>query len=156
MSTILAIGSKCETHNLDDTVILLDIRPSVGVLVGDIRDMNMFEDNTFSRIEVFHVLEHLWPNEVIGALLELKRVLEPGGLLEVSVPNILACAATLLTGNREILHNIYGTFEAVPFTDHKFGYTPELFESILNDVGFSKVERVTEHDMHEMVWNCWK
>jgi len=156
MKKVLCIGAKCERNDVADIVYVMDIRSSVGVLVGDIRDMNMFEDDTFSRIECFHVLEHLYPSEVHGALLELKRVLKPGGLLEISVPNILACAATLLTGNREILYNMYGTFEAVPFTDHKFGYIPSSFEPLLKEAEFSKVEQVKEHDIHEMIWNCWK
>ena len=47
-----------------------------------------FDDNTFDRALCLDVLEHLHFDEQPHALAELRRVLRPGGLLLVSVPNL--------------------------------------------------------------------
>lgn len=155
MAKILAIGSRCEVCEKDDEVCIVDIREGVGNIVGDVHNLYMFADDEFDRIEFHHVLEHIWPNEVVDVLKELKRVLKAGGVLELSVPDMIACAKTLLMGNRQILNNIFGTFEEPEYTSHKFGYTADTLEPILKSV-FSNVRNVPRKDEHEMRYECIK
>jgi SAM-dependent methyltransferase len=58
--------------------------PEVHTVVGDIQNGLDVEDASFDRALVIHVLEHL-PN-LPAALDEIRRILRPGGVLEVVVP----------------------------------------------------------------------
>ena len=156
MCKVLAVGGRCEVVNAGDEVCLIDIRKGVGTIVGDIRDLHMFNDGEFDRIECHHVIEHIWPSEVNGALLELKRVLKVGGLLEISLPDMMECARTLILGNTEVLANMFGTFEDPEATSHKFGYYIKTFEPLLRRAGFKKVMIISRKDMHEMRFECVK
>jgi SAM-dependent methyltransferase len=57
----------------------------LNVFIGPIEEIK-FPDNSFDIITIYHVLEHL-PNPS-RTLKEIQRILKPGGLLVVSVPNI--------------------------------------------------------------------
>ena len=54
-----------------------------GVVNGDALDLP-FPDNSFDRVIVSEVLEHIWDDE--RALVEMVRVLRPGGRLAATVP----------------------------------------------------------------------
>jgi SAM-dependent methyltransferase len=54
-----------------------------GAVNGDALDLP-FPENTFDRIVVSEVLEHIWDDE--RALVEVTRVLRPGGRLAATVP----------------------------------------------------------------------
>jgi len=62
----------------------LDIRPGPGVdVVGSVYELP-FNDNEFDNVLLMVVIEHL--EEPQKAILEIKRVLKPGGKILVSVP----------------------------------------------------------------------
>jgi 2-polyprenyl-3-methyl-5-hydroxy-6-metoxy-1,4-benzoquinol methylase len=65
--------------NFAREVLKLDI--SIGELVT-----LKFPDNNFDIITIYHVLEHL--SNPVQTLHEAKRILKPGGLLLIAVPNI--------------------------------------------------------------------
>ena len=54
-------------------------------------------DDSFDRVLLTEVLEHV--EDDLGALRELRRILRPGGILAVSVPN---CPFSVLVGSRSI------------------------------------------------------
>lgn len=58
--------------------------PGVRTAVGDCQARMPFDDESFDRVVVVHVLEHL-PN-LPGALDEVRRVLRPGGIFSVVLP----------------------------------------------------------------------
>lgn len=58
--------------------------PQVTVVVGDCQKDIPYADNTFDRVVVVHVLEHL--PDLPGCVAEMRRVLKPGGLLSVVLP----------------------------------------------------------------------
>jgi predicted SAM-dependent methyltransferase len=55
--------------------------------VQDIRNLSKFADSSASLIYACQVIEYFDRTEVIPVLREWHRVLEPGGILRVSVPN---------------------------------------------------------------------
>jgi len=55
-------------------------------IVGDVRNMHMFESNTFDSILSNQVLEHI--DNVGQALREMQRVLKPGGYCVLTAPFI--------------------------------------------------------------------
>lgn len=46
-----------------------------------------FQDNSVSIIYASHVLEHIWWYDTVTALKEAFRILRPGGVLEIHVPD---------------------------------------------------------------------
>lgn len=66
-----------DTHRGDD------IRPDVWC---DIKNLSC-EDSVIDVIYCSHVLEHFYPYEVEDILIEVKRVLKPGGIFVVEMPD---------------------------------------------------------------------
>lgn len=58
--------------------------PESRVRCGDIHDRQPWESGSFDRIVAIHVLEHL--RDLPTALLEIRRVLKPDGVLDIVIP----------------------------------------------------------------------
>jgi predicted SAM-dependent methyltransferase len=146
----LAIG----VHPEHDSATLIDIRDIPGVLKMDIRKLD-FPNATFDGVELHHVLEHLERSDAPIALHEILRVLKPGGIFEISVPDLKRCAQSLLAGDFRVIDNIYSSNDD-PIMHHRWGYTPESLENILNEVGFVKPIVMPEHhrDAHSIRIHC--
>lgn len=70
--------------------------------VGNAKDLSRFADNTFSEIYASHVLEHFdYVEELQETLVEWNRVLTPGGLLNISVPDLDVLARLYLEKDRQ-------------------------------------------------------
>ena len=67
-----------------------------GVIAHDIRTGLPFPDNSFSAVYHSHVLEHLRRSSAPALLRECYRVLAPGGILRVAVPDLEAIARLYL------------------------------------------------------------
>ncbi len=61
---------------------------SQNILVHDLRKGIPFESGTVDAVYHSHVLEHIDRNFVDTFLLEIKRVLKPGGILRIVVPDM--------------------------------------------------------------------
>ena len=79
-----------------------------GVLQYDLRKGLPFPNEAFDAVYHSHVLEHLAPEEAFFLLKECQRVLRPGGILRVVVPDLenivrlyLAALDGALAGDRE-------------------------------------------------------
>jgi len=60
-------------------------------------DLSLFPDNTFGEIYASHILEHFdYKGELKAALDEWLRVLEPGGKIYISVPDLDILARLIL------------------------------------------------------------
>ena len=128
--------------------LLVDVRPGVGDRQGDIRALP-FAGGWFEGVECHHVIEHLTPEDARHALAELHRVLQPGGILEISCPDLEACARTLLAGNLEILMNIYSPHPEEA-QRHRWGYTWASLRRLLEAAGFTQLERMPLTEPHEL------
>lgn len=94
---------------------------------GDLLDCN-FDSNNFDIVTIMHVLEHL-PNPR-RVLEEAKRILCPGGLLIIAVPNY-----------QSFIRNIYGTswpYFRYPF--HLYHYSTSNLSLFLKDLGFEIIK----------------
>lgn len=68
-------------------------RPGVDV-VWNIADTPLpFADEEFDFIKAWHVLEHVYHDQYIAAMLELHRILKKGGVLSIRVPEAHCAAA---------------------------------------------------------------
>ncbi len=130
---------------------LVNIQPGPGVdVVADCRELSMFADATAKEIYASHVLEHLsYQNELDQALREMRRVLQPGGLLYLSTPDFESLCRMFLdpqltTEQRfHVMRMAFGG-QTDPYDFHKAGLTMEFLVHFLAQAGFTKVKQVAE------------
>jgi predicted SAM-dependent methyltransferase len=118
--------------------------------VASIDNLSFIPENSVETIYNCHVLEHFKRRDTARVLKEWHRVLKPGGILRVSVPDFQAIAELYckhkdlkmvlgpLYGGQDYLYNIhYNAFDFI------------TLKSFLIDAGFESVERydwrLTEH-----------
>jgi SAM-dependent methyltransferase len=121
-----------------------------------------FADASASHVFVSHLLEHLFfPRDVQVFLAEVLRVLAPGGVTRIVVPDVQKCITAYTTNDREFfasrretwtwwpenptrLEDFLGYAGAGPepaylFEAHKYGYDFETLERTLSEIGFENV-----------------
>lgn len=127
---------------------ILDIESRDEVdFVGDVRDLSAFAEASCSEVYASHVLEHLPPQDILPVLNGLHRILIPGGMLYISVPDIdVLC--WLFVGpvfskpeKFYVMQMIFGGQET-PHDLHRIGLNFDFLLDYLRDVGFSSVEHV--------------
>jgi len=130
---------------------ILNVQPDTHVdFVGDCRDLSQFDDNSIGEIYASHVFEHLsYVGELLAAFQEVQRILEPGGIFRVSVPDFeLLCRMFLhplmKAENRFFIMNLIFGGQQDAFDLHKVGLTYEFMSSYLKQAGFSSWKRVAE------------
>jgi predicted SAM-dependent methyltransferase len=119
--------------------------------VGNARDLQHFADGTFAEVYASHVLEHFdYKDELLATLKEWYRVLEPGGMLHVSVPdlNVLArlfCDRQRLSGEDryQVMRMIFGA-HADGYDYHLVGLYDELLVHYLGNAGFATAKPVAD------------
>ena len=123
-----------------------------------------FVDGAADYAFVCHVLEHLfYPAEALSVLKDVHRVLAPGGVLRVVVPDIEKCLRAYVEEDQAFFKGRQGTWDwwseaetrledflvyagAGPspgrlFEAHKFGYDLETLSHLLRRAGFREIER---------------
>jgi len=110
----------------------------------------MLPDRCAEVIYACHVLEHFPRNEVHGVLVEWRRLLRPGGLLRVAVPDFEAAAARYM--EHRDLNEVIGLLIGRQDYLYNFHYNIFDFETLrrtLEKAGFQSVARYdwrqTEH-----------
>lgn len=95
-----------------------------------------------------HGFEHLARWDAPKALVEWHRLLEPGGLLVLELPDIKKCCKNLLNliDGEDIksldslaMWGIFGDAnEETPWMQHLYGYTPKTLKGVLKRAGFGQ------------------
>jgi predicted SAM-dependent methyltransferase len=120
--------------------------------IGNAKDLSQFASNSISTIYTSHVLEHfhyLLNNELISTLEEWHRVLEPGGELMVSVPNLQAICSlyvdprTPASARHHLMRMIFGG-QTDEYDVHKVGFDQDTLGMYLQHVGFHDLQVVSE------------
>jgi predicted SAM-dependent methyltransferase len=145
----LHIGGK-EPHP-DWKILDIEARPEVD-FVCDAANLEQFADNSVAAIYASHVLEHFFyglGNELINTLTEWHRVLEPGGKLYISVPDLRTLCWLYLNPNlmpleRHHLMRIMFGGQTNEFDVHKVGFDVDILALYLQEVGFQEYETVAE------------
>lgn len=125
-----------------------------------------FADGSVRYIFVSHLLEHLFfPRDVKPFLAELRRVLAPGGIVRIVVPDVEQCIEAYANNDQSFFGNRRETWTWWPenptrledflayagagaepaylFESHKYGYDFETLSRVLGDAGLDQITRST-------------
>jgi SAM-dependent methyltransferase len=134
----------------------LDIDPSVNPdILCSMTDMEPIATGSIDAVWSSHNLEHLHRHEVPVALAEFLRVLQPGGQLLLTLPDLQRIAELVAgdgledeayvspSGPITALDMIYGHTPSLARGNHhmahKTGFTARTLRQLLTDAGFSGV-----------------
>lgn len=95
-----------------------------------------------SEICNFHFIEHVYQWEAPAVIAEFFRILQPGGVLIMELPDLKMAARNLLKGAKDQLcmWPLYGdpaTHD--PYMCHRWGYTRETITDLLESAGFNQI-----------------
>ena len=148
----LHIGGKARV----DGWHILDVQPGEHVdFVGSCSDLGRFSDRSISEIYASHVLEHLsYQFDLHRALTEFARVLVPGGVLRVSVPDLTTLCELFLDPaltRDERFHVMRSMFGGqMDKADYHFvGLSHEFLADYLAATGFVDVARIDDHSLFD-------
>lgn len=121
--------------------------------IGPVEDLSFIGDGSVRLIYACHVLEHFGRNEYKAVLAEWCRVLAPGGVLRIAVPDFRAAAELYLDGSNGFgLPHVMGLLvggQRDQYDYHKVAFDEETLSAALREVGFSATRRwdwrETEH-----------
>jgi predicted SAM-dependent methyltransferase len=133
--------------------VRLDIDPDCQPeILSSITEMPMVPDNAYDAIYSSHNLEHLFPQEVPEALGEFHRVLKPGGIALVTMPDIQDAAEMIANDELEgmaymsasgvvtPMDCVYGHWKTFAdkkiFALHKTAYTATRLKRVFKEAGF--------------------
>ena len=132
----------------------IDIQPAPHVdHVSAADDLSFLADGSASLIYASHLLEHFGRWEQAAVLKEWFRVLTPGGVLRVAVPDFAACAKLYYEqGLENGLSGLVGLISGGQrdrFDYHKMIFDEPFLTKLLREAGFRGVRRwdwrLTEH-----------
>lgn len=128
----------------------IDAVPRAGVDMVAPADEIPLPDACADEVLAVHLLEHFFEWEVPEVLTEWARLLRPGGLLVLELPDLLKCARNLCEQRPEkkpgqlTLWGIYGDATLKdPWMMHKSGWWFERLAPVVQAVGFVDI---SEHD----------
>jgi predicted SAM-dependent methyltransferase len=111
----------------------------------DLRNRLPFRDRSVAFVWMSHTLEHLYPDDAIGLLMEIRRVLTPDGVARIAVPSF---AYALRIAGGEAQDRFPRAFDAPDaqainhlFVDgqHKFAYSFSVMQDFAGRAGFARV-----------------
>jgi|TARA_B100000315_G_C14474131_1_gene539778 predicted SAM-dependent methyltransferase len=118
--------------------------------LGSVERLDPIADDSVDLIYASHVLEHFGRYQVFDVVSEWYRVLRPGGVLRVAVPDFEAAAGFYLADGdiRHVLGLIMGG-QTAPHDYHYAIFDETNLGELLADVGFERIRRYdwrqTEH-----------
>jgi predicted SAM-dependent methyltransferase len=153
-------------HGPEWREVRLDIDPAVAPdLVCSMTDMASVASDSVDAIWSSHNLEHLHRHEVPRALSEFLRVLRPGGLLLMTLPDLQRVAELVVADRLEDeaylspsgpitpLDMMFGHTPSLAnghmFMAHKTGFTGGSLERLLGESGFCDI-RLTRGDSFDL------
>jgi predicted SAM-dependent methyltransferase len=133
----------------------IDLHPAADLRV-DLRERLPLADESAVIVYAEHFLEHVdYPEPVRSVLRDYLRILEPGGLLRLAVPDMELVLRAYVNGGDEAFYEAqqrwnppelrtqmeHVNFNFRQWNEHRFGYDFETLRVLLTDCGFVDIER---------------
>lgn len=99
-----------------------------------------YPDDHFDVVLFCEVIEHL-TNDPMQALMEIRRVLKPGGRVILTTPNAVSARNVLRIITGKTVHDRYSAYG--PYGRHNREYTPAELVQLLGSFGFSVEKSLT-------------
>jgi predicted SAM-dependent methyltransferase len=120
----------------------VDARPAPHVhYVQTVDRLTAFKDSSVSLVYSSHCLEHVSHRNVSGVLAEWRRVLVPGGIMRISVPDFDLLVDAYLSSGRDldcVQLPLMGA-QDYPFNFHFTSFTRRTLTDLLHRAGFEQV-----------------
>jgi predicted SAM-dependent methyltransferase len=133
--------------------INIDIRPAPHIhFRSGVEHLPMLADASVDRIYCSHCLEHISHLRTKDVLTEWRRVLKPGGVLQLSVPDFdLLLHAYVELGNdmEGILCPLMGA-QTYAANFHQTMFNERYLTSLLQQAGFDRVRRWQPDETHRL------
>lgn len=113
--------------------------------VRDASDMSCFKDGKIEEIYASHILEHFPAKKTQDVLGEWSRILKPGGILHLSVPDFdRAVECYNATGGvfGQFLQDLIHGGQNYDLDVHMRSFTYPLLSAMMSKAGFSRIDRV--------------
>jgi len=117
--------------------------------VCNANNLQQFEDGIFSEIYASHVAEHLdYKEELVSTLKEWFRILEPGGIIYISVPDLDILAELLLLKDKLTIDERFHVMRMIfgghidEYDYHVAGLNEDFLTVFLKKAGFKKINKV--------------
>lgn len=131
-----------------DVEVRLDIDPSCEPdIVASMDDLG--DISGFDAVVSAHSLEHLPVYQVLKALQEFYRVLAPGGMVAIVVPDLEGIKADdsvvyvtkdgLSVTGLDMIYGMQSFVEQQPFMAHRCGFVSDTLHRAVRDAGFDNV-----------------
>jgi len=126
-------------------------------LVADMRDVATIQARypNVDAIRCREAFEHLDPSSHVQCLTAWRRLLKPGGTLEIQVPDLIWCCNHVIehaeddfTNAYNAVARVYGHVSDGPLQRHQWGFTENMLRTLIENAGFSPVE-ITRHEGRE-------
>lgn len=132
------LGAGLDIQPKEEGWVNVDIRSLPGIdVVADVRDLP-FESGSADELLCNDILEHIPPADVARTLTEWRRVLRPGGMIRLRIPDLKRIARRFLAGSLpedEAMLLIYGDqspeWGGTEWGSHKAGYTDQQITDLL-------------------------
>ena len=111
--------------------------------MGSVSDLSQFSEGSVDVIYASHLLEYFDASEAVEVLSEWRRVLKPGGLIYLAVPDFKALRKIYEQTDdlSKILGPLFGKMESdVGTIYHRTVYDKGSLFSVLEQVGFGELE----------------
>jgi len=125
----------------------MDIDSHEGVdFVGDVSDLSRFADGSVAELYASHILEHFPHTQTLAVLKEWARVLKPGGILYVAVPDFRRTAELYMAlgGLNDWMVNFLWGDQVYKTAFHYVGFDIGRLRGLLMAAGFSEASQVEE------------
>jgi predicted SAM-dependent methyltransferase len=128
-----------------------DIKEGPGVdIVADVHAGLPLESDSIDYIASLHALPEMPYPELVPVLTELRRVLKPGGVLRLGLPDLERGIAAYQRGDRDYFHvpdedarTLGGKFirQMIWYGYSRTLFVPDFVEELLEQAGFSQIHR---------------
>lgn len=123
-------------------------------IVGDIRDLSQFQDESVEVVYASHVLEHVCQQEMKTTLHGIHRILKKDGLFYCSVPNMEILAKLLISEKLNpqqkwhVMRMIFGG-QTDKNDFHYFGWTLDFAKAFFGGAGFRNIKVVKSFNIFD-------